>query len=94
MADENILTCHTNKMGCCKFEPTGGEGEWRFPNESMVRTGGDGDDFYRNRGSGVVKLNWRQNARIPTGLFCCEIPRDPLRYQKACIGMYPANLGN
>ena len=91
MTDENILRCHTNKANCCRPASSGGIGEWRFPNESMVRRVGDGDDFYRNRGSGVVKLNWRQNARIPTGLFCCEIP-DP--DQKACIGVYPENLGN
>ena len=89
MADKNILVCHTNKEGCCKFL-SGGEGEWLFPNGSVVRTNGTGDDFYRTRGSGVVTLNWRQNARIPTGLFCCEIP-DP--DQKACIGVYPEYLG-
>ena len=91
MADENILRCHTNKMGCCRFEPAGGEGEWLFPNGSVVRTNGFGGDFYRTRGSGVVNVYWRQNARTPTGLFCCKIPGDP--DQKACIGVYPENLG-
>ena len=92
MTDENIiLRCHTNKINCCK-PVTGGIGEWIFPNGSKVRTISTGDDFYRNRGSGMVNLNWRQNTRIPTGLFCCEIPGDP--YQKACIGVYPENLGN
>ena len=90
MADENILTCHTNKTNCCKLA-SGGIGEWLFPNGTQVRTNGTGDDFYRNRGSGVVNLNWRQNARIPIGVFCCEIPNPD---QKACIGVYPENLGN
>jgi hypothetical protein len=90
MADENILKCHTDKMGCCK-PASGGIGEWQFPNGSVVRRNGDGDEFYRDRGFGVVNLNWRQNARIPTGVFCCEIPNPD---QKACIGVYPENLGN
>jgi hypothetical protein len=90
MTDENIFMCHTNKTDCCRFE-FGGEGEWLFPNGSTVRAFARGDDFYRNRDSGVVNLNWRQNTRIPTGIFCCEIP-DP--DQKACIGVYPENLGN
>jgi hypothetical protein len=90
MIDENILKCHTDKTDCCRFEPSGGIGEWQFPNGSVVRKNSDGDDFYRDRGSGVVNLNWRQNARIPPGLFCCEIP-DP--DQNACIGVYPENLG-
>jgi hypothetical protein len=92
MTDENILKCHTDKMGCCRPPwASSGIGEWQFPNGSVVRRNGDGDDFYRDRGSGVVNLNWRQNARIPPGLFCCEIP-DP--DQNACIGVYPENFGN
>ena len=90
MTNDNILKCHTNKTNCCK-PTTGGIGEWQFPNGSMVRKYSDGDDFYRNRGPGVVNLNWRENARIPTGLFCCEIPDSD---QKACFGVYPENLGN
>lgn len=90
VTDKNILECYTDKESCCKFDK-GGEGKWLFPNGSMVNTSAVGDDFYRNRGQGVVNLNWRQNARIPTGLFCCEIP-DP--DQKACIGVYPEDMGN
>ena len=71
-------------------------GEWLFPNGSAVRVNLKGDDFYRNRGTGLVNLNWRENSRIPTGLFCCVIPdpedpEDP--EQKACIGVYPEDEG-
>ena len=85
---KNIVECFTNKVDCCMATR---QEEWIFPNGSTVGRMGDGDDFYRNRGSGVVNLNWRQNARIPTGLFCCEISNPD---QKACIGVYPEDMGN
>ena len=56
-----------------------------------MRTNGTGDDLYRTRGQAVVNLHWRENAMIPIGIFCCEIPDEPL--QKACIGVYPENEG-
>ena len=56
-----------------------------------MRTNGNGDDLYRTRGQAVVNLHWRENAMIPIGIFCCEIPDEPL--QKACIGVYPENEG-
>ena len=91
MADETIFTCHTNKTNCCRFQ-FGGIGEWLLPDRSTVGPQAMGGDFYRNRGPGVVKLNWMQNVVIPTGLFCCKIPGDP--YQKTYIGVYPENLGD
>ena len=82
------LQCYTNKSGCCKFNP-GGEGEWIYPNGSEVQTRGDNGDFYRTRGAGVVNLVWTENAMIPNGVFCCEIPSSMI----ACIGVYPDNEG-
>ena len=95
----NVLQCHTNMEGCCIGNRTYRwlRGEWLFPNGSAFRINGDGDDFYRNRGPGVVNLNWRNNSRIPTGLFCCVIPErpeNPDSEQKACIGVYPEDEGN
>ena len=90
-AEGGILQCFTDKMGCCKQSR---EGEWRYPNGSLVQIRGYNADFYRTRGNNpsVVNLNWIQNALIPTGLFCCEI--HPYYYQTACIGVYPPDKGN
>ena len=90
--DGGILQCFTNKSGCCKFKPSGGEGEWMYPNGSNVSTMGKNNDFHRTRGKGVVTLVWNGNVMIPNGVFCCEIPPDQL--QVACIGVYPENEGN
>ena len=92
--NNNILKCHTNKENCCKFQGSGGEGEWLFPNQSKVNTASQNHGFHRNRGEGVVNLNWKENARIPTGLFCCVIPNPENPEQKACIGVYPEDEGN
>ena len=88
----NVLQCHTNMEGCCNSMNRWGE--WLFPNGTKVRTNGAGDDFYRNRGQGVVNLNWRENSRILTGLFCCVIPNPENPKQKACIAVYPEDEGN
>ena len=71
-------------------------GEWQFPNTSMVQIFGEGHEFYRNRDdhpAGVVNLFWRENATIPTGIFCCVIPNPKNPEQKACIGVYPEGEG-
>ena len=84
------MYCHTNKSGCCKFIAGGGQGEWLYPNGSSVNTQGRNGDFYRTRGPGVVNLIWTENAVLPEGVFCCEIPSD----QNACIGVYSEDDGN
>ena len=74
----------TDRMGCCKGT-VGGVGEWYFPNNMIVGTIGTNGSFYRNRGQGVVRLNRRHNATMPTGFFCCEIPDANNVTQRICI---------
>ena len=91
-AEGGILQCFTNISGCCYRSRNG---DWRYPNGSLVQIRGRKGEFYRTRGDnpGVVNLHWYRNAPIPTGLFCCEI--HPYYYhQTACIGVYPPDKGN
>ena len=81
-SDRYSLQCFTNS-DCCHGEVK--RGEWYFPNMSMVRTEGEGDSFYRDRGPSVVHLHRRHNATMPTGLFCCEIPDASNVTQRVCI---------
>ena len=82
--DTGVL-CMTDKEGCCGDVRFGRAGEWFFPDNQRIGTvGGDGD-FYRNRGQGVVRLNRRNNAMMPTGLFCCEIPDRDSVTRRLCI---------
>ena len=64
-------------------------GEWYFPNNgSAVRVGGSRDSIYRNRGPSVVRLNRRNNATMPTGVFRCEIPDASGTSQIIYLGVY------
>ena len=79
------LICYTNSPGCCASSRTG---EWYFPNDSAVRTQGALEDFYRSREGMTVRLNRRNNAMGPTGIYCCDIPGSN---KNMCVGVY--NLG-
>ena len=35
---------------------------------------GAGEDFYRNRGNRVVRLNRVRNVLVPTGRYHCQVP--------------------
>ena len=70
--DENALTCVTDKPDCCRSPNR--FGEWYFPNGSAVRIEYYEDDFYRNRGHQTVRLNRRNKAVYPTGIYHCELP--------------------
>ena len=85
------MQCFTDKDGCCSLAPKR-EGEWVYPDDSMVQIRRNHGDFYRTRGAnpGVINLVWTENVLIPKGVFCCEIPPS----QIACIGVYPEDEGN
>ena len=70
--DDMALTCVTDSVQCC--QAANGEGEWFYPNNTLVSTSGVGMNFYRDRGSQVVRLNRRNNALSPTGKYRCTIP--------------------
>ena len=63
----------------------GGVGEWYFPNNERVGTAGEGESFYRDRDEGVVRLNRRYDAMMPTGSFCCTIPDANNVIQRICV---------
>ena len=67
----NALLCVTSKQDCCT---TDRRGEFYYPNGVLVPTNGRGQDFYRNRGDGFIRLNRRNGATSPTGRYRCEIP--------------------
>ena len=88
--NDGALLCYTNNVECCESSR---KGEWYFPNGTTVGTSVDGGDFYRNRGPSVVRLNRRNNAMMPTGVFCCEIPDANGTDQSIYVGVYPHREG-
>ena len=93
--NDSALLCYTNNRTCCKTYGQTGIGEWYFPNGKMVSFGSynRGGDLYRNRGPSVVRLNRRNNAMMPTGVFRCEIPDASGTNQNIYIGVYPRKEG-
>ena len=71
--DDNALLCYTDNTDCCRSYLAG---EWYYPSGMKVETDGrsEGAEFYRNRGTRVVRLNYRQGSFTERGLFKCEVP--------------------
>ena len=86
---DSSLLCYTNNLLCCGNR----QGEWYFPSGASVGTSGAGGNFYRNRGPSVVRLNRRNNAMMPTGVFHCEIPDASGTSQSIYVGLYPEGVG-
>ena len=70
----NALLCMTDRVDCCSGDSFGGGGHWYFPNSSEAEGGFLGGSIYRNRGPQVVRLNRRNDAQSPNGMYRCEIP--------------------
>ena len=85
--DDGALLCVTDLIQCCHGDdrPAGPLGEWFYPDRSLIRVKDSGDDIYRNRGTGIVRLNRRNNATSPTGQFCCVVPDATLTNRITCI---------
>ena len=71
------LTTNVNTH-CCRGadNPHGGSrGEWYLPDGTKILNAPD-TNFYRTRYAQQVRLNHRNDAMSPTGVFTCEVPND------------------
>ena len=91
----NALYCFTNRNGCCRGSDGGANGEWFFPNGSVVERGGLSSslDFSRNRLLSAILLNRRNSAMGPTGLYRCEVLDARNVNQSIYVGLYSPNEG-
>ena len=72
---DNALQCRTDLTTCCRnMPPEMRQGEWHYPDYSLVNINDSGDGIYRTRGSMVVYLHRRNGVTQPTGLYTCEVP--------------------
>ena len=94
--DDGALLYVTDLIQCCRVidTPVGCRalGEWFFPNGSQVRRPWSGDDIYRSRGPGIVRLNRRNNTTSPTGQFCCVLPDATLINKIICVNISEQRL--
>ena len=89
---DKALLCYTNALNCCKI--TGQfVGEWYFPSGIAIGTSAADENFFRDRDRSVVRLNRRNNATSPTGVFRCKIPDEIGNFQNIYVGIYPQSEG-
>jgi hypothetical protein len=87
-AEASALLCRTDRIGCCgNVANEMRQGEWHYPNGSLVRISNFEDDFYRNRGTMTVRLHRRNNALEPTGRYCCKVATMANSSSVACIDL-------
>lgn len=83
------VICMTTRTNCCtNTMDEMRNGEWYYPNETIVPTNGMNQDFYRNRRTQQVILNRRNSAMSPTGCFCCEFDTPT---ESICITLSPSS---
>ena len=74
------LVCISSNVNtqCCRRSDGGNVGEWFFPNGSMVPRYSYSDNYYgdftRSGFSQQVRLNRRNNAITPFGVYTCRVP--------------------
>ena len=76
---DSYLVCVTNNVNtqCCRKRDGGNVGEWYFPNGTMVlrnNAPAPTADFTRSGFTHQVRLNRRNNAMSPTGIYECRVP--------------------
>ena len=70
------LVCNTNNVNteCCRGSDGGRVGEWYFPDGREVPRNDELEAFSRSGFTWQVRLNRRNNAQGPTGVYECGVP--------------------
>ena len=79
-ADSSLVCVTSNvNMDCCRESDGGNVGEWYFPNGTIVarNSAAPSADFTRRGFTHEVRLNRRNGAMSPTGIYECRVP-DPV----------------
>ncbi len=101
------LVCVTDNPNCCRTvdnDSNGAMGDWtinRFPAPGIAAD--PPPRIYRNRGTGLVRINYRPNAEdadlavIITGKYCCTAPDMSSVMKTLCVNVtlgepYPLRL--
>lgn len=76
-ADSSLMcvTSHVNTQ-CCREEDGRSMGEWHYPNGSMIQRNHRNreGDFTRSGYAQEVRLNRRNDAISPSGIYSCRVP--------------------
>ena len=87
--EDEALLCKTNLNFCCNHRNS--LGNWFYPNGTRIPNQGNNWDFYRGRGSMVVRMNRKEGG--VDGIYHCKI-RDAMNVsQTIYIGVYNTSTG-
>ncbi len=98
--DAESLICTTNYTKCCTSDDTAGgagAGSWFLPNGISTLGSGataQGLDLYRSRDLHEVRLNRRNEATRPTGIFNCTIPIADGVSRSVLVGIYSSTTNS
>ena len=75
---DSSLMCVTSNVNtqCCRGSDGGNVGEWYFPSGTKVprQKSAPSADFTRSGSTHQVRLNRRNSAMSPTGIYECRVP--------------------
>ena len=75
---DSSLVCVTSNVNtqCCRESDGGNVGEWYFPGGTIVprQNSAPSADFTRSGFTHQVRLNRRNSAMSPTGIYECRVP--------------------
>ena len=83
----NGLLCLTSNTKCCLNDSSS---DWFLPTVDKVPAEGM---IFADRGPNMVRLNRRNNASLPVGIFRCSILNVRSTRQDIYIGVYPIESG-
>ena len=88
---DEALLCKTDLNFCCNSPNV--LGHWFYPNGTRVPSRGNNWDFYRDRGTMVVRVNHREGGVEGEGIYYCKIPDALNVSQTIYIGVYNTSTG-
>ena len=80
---DNAMLCRTDLTNCCDRD----QGEWIYPNNTIVKINNVGYGFYRNRGAMLIRLHKRNGVTRPPGLYCCALATENDPDATICINL-------
>ena len=98
----DALLCTSKEQTCCN-DSNSKIGNWFFPNNFALGSSGSGGGIYQDRTGGdsaapqtaaTVRLNHRNGATGPTGLYRCVISDSYGVEQTLFVGIYTSNVNS
>ena len=75
-SSSDSVQCHTDLGTCCRGSYGPHRGDWNPPDSEMRLPFPGSGIIYEVRGAQRVDIRRRNNADMPSGIYCCDISTD------------------